>query len=480
MRKICLLLSVLISTIACAELDEGVIVLTDDNFDEEIAKHPFLLVEFYAPWCGHCKKLAPEYSAAAKILAENDPAYPLGKVDATEQKKIAEKFGVQGFPTLFFFKNGEKMEYTGGRTTDAIVQWIIKKSGPPSTSADCETIKKKVAESKFVMAYFGAESDALFKEGFEPVADAEEKIGFFHTSDAACAEHYKASAPGVVFFRKFETEVNVYTGTADKDALKSFFKPLMVPTLFKFTEEEIEAVFGQQQNCMILFRKESQADDEFVKNFAQASEDHKGKMLFAFSDGTVDIQEKLADFMGVTDADLPTLRAITPEKMQKFKFEDTVGLTADSVGKWVDGIIDGSLKPHLKSDPVPESNDEPVKIVVGTQFEEIVLNKDKDVFVKFYAPWCGHCKKLVPIWEELAEHYKDKTDLVIAKFDSTTNEAEGVDVRGYPTLIFYPKGSTEGITYEGDRDLEGFQKYLSETAASVKGEPAAEAVKEDL
>jgi thioredoxin-like negative regulator of GroEL len=53
---------------------------------------------------GHCKKLAPEYSAAAKILSENEPAYALGKVDATEQKKIAEKYGVQGFPTLFFFK----------------------------------------------------------------------------------------------------------------------------------------------------------------------------------------------------------------------------------------------------------------------------------------------------------------------------------------------------------------------------------------
>jgi thioredoxin-like negative regulator of GroEL len=55
-------------------------------------------------YSGHCKKLAPEYAGAAKVLAENDPAYPLGKVDATEQKKIAEKYGIQGFPTLFFFK----------------------------------------------------------------------------------------------------------------------------------------------------------------------------------------------------------------------------------------------------------------------------------------------------------------------------------------------------------------------------------------
>ena len=55
-------------------------------------------------YSGHCKKLAPEYSAAALKLANNDPPIPLGKVDATEQKAIAEKFGIQGFPTLLFFK----------------------------------------------------------------------------------------------------------------------------------------------------------------------------------------------------------------------------------------------------------------------------------------------------------------------------------------------------------------------------------------
>ena len=64
---------------------------------------PFLTL-FFELFSGHCKKLAPEYAAAAEILAKNDPPFFIGKVDATEQKKVAEKFGVQGFPTLFFFK----------------------------------------------------------------------------------------------------------------------------------------------------------------------------------------------------------------------------------------------------------------------------------------------------------------------------------------------------------------------------------------
>jgi protein disulfide isomerase len=216
-----------------------------------------------------------------------------------------------------------------------------------------------------------------------------------------------------------------------------------------------------------------------MTTFEDAAKANKGKMLFAYAGVTDGIQQRLAEFMGISEEALPTLRAIIPAGMKKFTSETKpADLTVDIITKFIDDVLAGNVKPSLKSEEIPESNDEAVKVIVGKQFEEIVMDNSKDVFIKYYAPWCGHCKKLAEPWKELAESMAEHKNLVIGKFDATVNEAEGVEVRGYPTLIFYPSGNKEGITYEGDRDVESFKAWLNENAPTIKS--GAEAVKDDL
>ncbi len=97
-----------------------------------------------------------------------------------------------------------------------------------------------------------------------------------------------------------------------------------------------------------------------------------------------------------------------------------------------------------------------VAIIVGKNFESIVMDAKKDVLLEVYAPWCGHCKKLEPIYKKLAKRFASVESVVIAKMDGTENEHPNVEAKGYPTILFFPAGDSKTpITFDGgDRSLK--------------------------
>merc|ERR1719472_157529 len=139
---------------------------------------------------------------------------------------------------------------------------------------------------------------------------------------------------------------------------------------------------------------------------------------------------------------------------------------AKAVKSFIKKALAGKISPSLKSEePTPEDTTGGVTVLRGKTFADIVMNNTKDVLVEFYAPWCGHCKNLEPIYNELGAKFKDDAEVVIAKMDATANEIDvpGVEVQGFPTLYFFPgNNKSTPKKYEGGRDLEGFMKYLKE------------------
>lgn len=444
--KIQLILLALAATAIAVDIekDEGVLILTEDNFDDAIKEHSKLLVEFYAPWCGHCKKLIPEYAGAAKILGEQDPPLYVAKVDATENGELAKKFGVSGYPTLKWFVNGEPSDFNGGRTTDEIVSWINKKSGPPSSEVDAEALEKKIAAGKVTVVFFGDNGSDEFKT-FETAAGLDDKRSFLHSSDAAAATAHSITGPKIVLFRNFDEPKVEFDGKFEAKDISEWIGSNSVPTLIEFSDDYIEPIFQKQQPAIFLFRDpESEDHKKLTEVFDKAAHEFKGQILFSVSGVTNGIQQRLAEFVGVTEADMPRVMLVEfgAGGVDKFVFTGNhASFTSQEVGDFIAAWKGKKLEKYLKSEDVPENNDEPVKILVGKNFNEIVRDSEDDVLVEFYAPWCGHCKALAPKWDELAEDLKDVEGLVIAKIDSTGNEIDGVNVSGFPTIKFFAKGS---------------------------------------
>lgn len=132
--------------------------LTPKTFDTVVNSGVPGLVEFFAPWCGHCKNLAPVYEELASAFAHAKDKVHISRVDADAERSLGNKFGIQGFPTLKWFDGESEQpveEYSGGRDLESLSAFITEKTG-----VKAKGIKKPAAEKSDVVML----DDKSFKE----------------------------------------------------------------------------------------------------------------------------------------------------------------------------------------------------------------------------------------------------------------------------------------------------------------------------
>lgn len=468
---------------------------SDDDFVHELERHENTLVMFYAPWCGHCKRLKPEYAKAAELLKGNDPPVTLAKIDCTEAgKETCQKYSVSGYPTLKIFAKSDMIgDYNGPREADGIAKYMRSQVGPASKELkglDCRRAFLDGDEVS-IIGYF-KKDDSPLSAAFHAVSKKlREKARFAHTSARSLLEK-EGLENDIVLYRpkklanKFEPDSLRYEGS-DKIAdvsdfvTKNYFGLVGVRTRDNapsFNNPLVVAYYN------VDYAKNAKGTNYWRNRIMKVAKIFPG-INFAISSKD-EFQHELNDFgIDFAKGERPIVLG-RDAKSRKFVLKDE--FSVENFEKFLRDFEADKLEPFLKSEPIPEDNSGGVKIAVAKNFDEIVEGKDS--LVEFYAPWCGHCKKLAPIFDELGEKMANERDIAVVKFDATANDVPSqFDVRGFPTLYWLPKNSKESggpVKYEGGRELDDFIKYIAKHATNElesydrKGKPTTKPISDEL
>ncbi|KAJ3356364.1 protein disulfide-isomerase precursor [Allomyces javanicus] len=482
----CLALAILAASVTAdaSKDDSHVLTLTKDTFHKTVNDADLMLVEFYAPWCGHCQKLAPEYEKAATELVKEK--IHLGKVDCTTESEVCEGLKVMGYPTMKVFRQGKDSPYAGGRQSDEIVRYMRKQSLPALSKLAVEEIIPFSQKDKVVVIGHAPTDDHAVAKVLQTVAEElRDDYMFGITADRTATGILGIDGPGLVIYKTFDDPHVIYDGKIEADAVKEFVKTQAVPVMADIVPENYMEYANAGKPLTFFFYENEEQKKAIGSQIEKVAREFKGKINFVYCDANKFGAH--ADTLNLKQ-EWPALAISEVDKGLKWPFDQSKDLTEAAVREFVVKYSQGELPPSLKSAEEPEGNDEAkVVTIVGNSFDKRVMDPTKDVFVEFYAPWCGHCKRLAPTWDQLGEFFADKPDVIIAKMDATENDvppATPFRIEGFPTLKLFRAKDNVIVDYDGDRTFEDLVQFVKthavnndfvvESTADKKDEDAAQ------
>jgi protein disulfide isomerase len=395
----------------------------------------------------------------------------LVKMDSTENQQQTAKYEIRGYPTIKFFRSGRLVgDYEGGRQAADIVSFVEKSSGPSvvavTSASEFESIRN--ANAVVVASFAPAGSDVA--DAFAAAAD-KLRMNYVFVSAAADVAGDESLAGAVVVYRKADgARERIAAAATDSAAFEQAIRVAAMPLVGEMGPQTYKGYYDLKLPMVYVFLAHGIADaaagptDSGDKTAYEAvrtaAAQFVGRICFVWIDASK--YSSMAPRVGLSGATFP---AVSLDKEGNFyPYAETEPITAAGVRTLVQSFLDGTAVKAVKSEPIPQPETvDGLTTVVGKTFDSLVVSSDRDVFIEFYAPWCGHCKTLAPVWAQLAKTMADEP-IRIAKIDATSNDfnKEMFKVEGFPTLFYLKKGATAPLEYGGQRDMDAMLSWARE------------------
>ncbi|XP_037546225.1 protein disulfide-isomerase [Nematolebias whitei] len=449
---------------------DGILQLKKGNFNRALRKYKQLLVHFMTRLTVEGHRVSAAFEGAAVELQGSE--VKLARVDVTEEKDLAKKLNFTGHPIKLYLSGDihNPAACPVPRSAASILTWLKRRAGSVSDLIT-DINQSEPSEELKVVGFFKDLNHEYVQEFYAAAIDLPD-ISFAVTQNDDVIGNYGLTHDAVLLLKKSQL-IQSYKMKPEtsKEELIIFISVYQMDLVTEYNGQTASQILSSPvlNHALLFVNKSSEGFKEIFSAFNSAAEAFRMKILFVLVNVDESRNGRLMEYFRVRDFEAPLIRLVNLTDHVTYQLPSDT-LNDETIERFCQSYLEGNAKPKMQSEPIPEEWDKkPVKELVGMTIERVAFNPNKTVFVFFYLPYSQKSRDLFPLWEELAEAFKYRQEVVVARIDASANDIS-VSVQGpYPSLCLFPALYSERmVIYTGKRRLNDLVKFVDKEMEKAK------------
>uniref|UniRef100_A0A8C5VZU7 Protein disulfide isomerase like, testis expressed n=1 Tax=Microcebus murinus TaxID=30608 RepID=A0A8C5VZU7_MICMU len=425
------------------------------------------------------RNMAEELGKAADIMGKGKNGIGFGKVDITVEKELQQEFNVKKAPELKLFFEGNRSEpisCKGVVESTALVVWLRRQISQKAFLFNNSMEVANFVKSRHlvIIGFFQDLEEEVADLFYDTIKDFPE-LTFGAIEIKNTVGRFHVTLDSVLVFKKGKivNRQELVNDNTNKQDLLHIIKQHLTDFVLEYNLENKDLIYELNiLNHMLLFvSKSSESYHTIIQHYKLASKEFQNKILFILVDADEPRNRRVFEYFRITEVNIPSVQLLNLSSDARYKMPSDE-ITFTNLRKFGLNFLSRNAKKHQSSEDIPKYWDQGlVKQLVGKNFNIVVFDKERDVFVMFYAPWSEKCRALFPLLEELGRKYQNHSSITIAKIDIMANDIQLTYPDRYPFFRLFPTDSEQAVVYKGEHTLEGFSDFLeSHVKARVEDE----------